>query len=99
MYFLDTNILSPLLAPAPPASLASRIAETPSRYLFTSSLNKGELLFGLVKGRKGPPFFSRLQRLLELIQVLSFDAHCADVYGQVRAEMSAKEGHSRPWTS
>ncbi len=87
MYLLDTNVLSRLLLPRPIPSLASRFSRVRSRDLYTSSINRGELLYGLLRAGKGMPYFARLQRLMEQIQVLSFDASCADIYGQLRVDM------------
>ncbi len=90
MYLLDTNILSPLLTPAPPDLLLNRLANIRKEDLYTSAINRGELLYGLLKARKGRSFFVRMERLLDRVQTLSFDLHCANIYGQLRSDLERK---------
>ncbi len=90
MHLLDTNILSPLLQPTPPVDLVDHVNSIRKQDLYTSSINRGELLYGLLRLRKGTRYFLRYERLWDRIQVLSFDSHCADLYGRLRAELERK---------
>ncbi len=87
MYLLDTHILSRLLVPGQFPVLARRFSREASSDLYTSAINRGELLYGLLRAGKGTRYFLRLQHLMEQIHVLSFDVSCADVYGQLRADL------------
>lgn len=90
MYLLDTDILSSLVKPAPPTDLLDHLATLGKHDLYTSSINLGELLYGLLRLRKGAAYFRRLERLRERITVVSFDSRCADVYAQLRVDLERK---------
>jgi len=90
MYLLDTNILSELLRSSPAPVLIGRLASVPNRDLYTSSINRGELLYGLLHAKKGISFFTRMERLLGHVPVLSFDLRCANVYAELRADLEAR---------
>ena len=90
MYLLDTNILSSLLKVDPPGHLVERFSSLPRRDLYMSSVNHGELLYGLLKTGKGRAYFLRMERLLDRVQILSFDLHCSWIYGQLRTGIERK---------
>jgi tRNA(fMet)-specific endonuclease VapC len=90
MYLLDTNVLGRLVQREPPTHLLERLAQLSRSDAYTSSVNYAELIYGLVKGGKGPSYFLRLERLVANIPILSFDAHCAEIYGRLRSALEAK---------
>lgn len=55
----------------------------------TSAINRGELLYGVLRRKKSVSFLARMERMLDHIVVLSFDLHCANVYGELRAALEA----------
>ncbi|MGI8659983.1 MAG: PIN domain-containing protein [Thermoleophilaceae bacterium] len=92
MYCLDTDVLSALIRPAPPAHLRRRLAALPPTEQCTTSVTLGELVYGAVRHDD-----ARLaQRVEGLIRsagaVLPFDEPAARIYARIRAEL---ETHGR----
>ncbi|MCY0855699.1 type II toxin-antitoxin system VapC family toxin [Cupriavidus sp. D39] len=91
MILLDTNVLSELLRPAPEGRVLTWIAAQPRATLFTTSVTRGEMLYGI----KVLPDGRRQQGLLAAIlaifneelagQVLNFDSDAADAYAEIAA--------------
>ncbi len=90
MYLLDTDVLSHLVKAAPPAALLERFSHLRKQDLYTSSVNQGELLYGLFRLRKGRTYFQRAERLWQRLCLLSFDSYSAEIYGQLRAELERR---------
>lgn len=91
MIVVDTNALSELLRPAPDARVLEWFAAQPRATLFTTTVTRGEILYGLRLLSDG----QRRRGLLEAVQavfnqefagrVLGFDAEAADVFAQIAA--------------
>ena len=88
-YLFDTDILSNLLRRAPSPSLLRRLALTPVTEQATSSITLGELYYGARRlGDGGETLVDRIDStLLPNLTVLSFDAHAARHYGEIRANL------------
>lgn len=90
MYLFDTDVLSHVMKPAPPAELQEKFYAVLVRRQFTSSINLGELVFGAI--RKGSR--KLMEQIEELVvanlSVLPFDAEAARRYGQTRAELERR---------
>ena len=71
----------------PPLSLLRRLAQTPPVEQATTTITLGELLYGAAK-RGGAQLVSRVREVLALAtEILPFDAHAAEVYGPLRADL------------
>ena len=89
-YMLDTNILVYVLNARPhhQAVLARFDAEN-SADLVVSSITLAELRFGIEKSRQRESSRKALQRALDTLNVVAFDAKAAETYGAVRAGLEA----------
>ncbi len=91
MYCFDTDVVSAILLPHPPARLLRRIAHVPASRQFTTAVTFGELVYGAVR-RGRLEFVERARDLLWHGQaVLPFDEGAAEVYGRVKAQLE-REG-------
>jgi tRNA(fMet)-specific endonuclease VapC len=96
MYLFDTDTLSNLLANRPSTRLLQRLAEVPAAAQFTSSITVGEIYYGLCKSSRPDDYRERLDRLVwPHVQIVPFDRHAAERYGQLRAELE-REGKPLP---
>jgi toxin FitB len=83
MFLLDTNVLSAVIATAPPPQVARRIAAQPIELLFTASLCQAEILAGLAimpAGRRRDALDRAVRQMLEQDfagRVLFFDESAA----------------------
>ncbi|MDW3680713.1 type II toxin-antitoxin system VapC family toxin [Cupriavidus sp. CV2] len=91
MILLDTNVLSELLRPAPEGRVLTWMAAQPRATLFTTSVTRGEMLYGikvLPDGRRQQGFLAAILAIFneELAgQVLNFDSDAADAYAEIAA--------------
>lgn len=91
MIVLDTNVLSELLRPAPDARVPAWLATKPRSALFTTTVVRAEIFYGV----RMLPDGARKQGLLGAVQavfdadfaarVLSFDNDAADAYAEIAA--------------
>ncbi|HET7313798.1 type II toxin-antitoxin system VapC family toxin [Salinisphaera sp.] len=91
MIVLDTNVLSELLRPVPEAEVVTWVAKQPRPALFTTTVSRGEILYGLRLLADG----QRRQRLWAAAlaifdedlagRTLSFDNAAADTYAEIAA--------------
>lgn len=89
MIVLDTNVLSETLQPSPDATVMTWLAAQPGATLFTTSVNKAEILYGLYRLPEG----SRKDALSNAIgaifsedfadRLLSFDSTAAEAYAEI----------------
>ncbi len=89
MWLLDTNICIALIKRRPP-QLMARLKQREPGELALSSITLAELSFGISKGRHGAQNAAALEQFLLPLEVLSFDAVAANVYGRLRATLEAK---------
>lgn len=84
---LDTNVLSELIR-EPQGVLRQRIAKLGDQAICTSIVVACELRFGAL--RKGSPALqSRVEQLLEIVEVLPFDAPADRHYADIRAALES----------
>lgn len=96
MIVLDTNVLSEVLRPQPEPKVLVWLAAQPETALFTTTITRGELLYGvhlLPKGRRR----EALQRAVMAIfdedfnqRMLPFDSHAADAYAEIASVRRTK---------
>lgn len=89
MIVLDTNILSEALRPEPNARVLDWLAAQPAAALFSTTITRAEILYGvrlLPKGRRR----DALRRAIDAVfdedfsrRVLSFDNPAADAYAEI----------------
>jgi predicted nucleic acid-binding protein len=91
MIVLDTNVLSEMLRPEPDARALEWLAAQPRAALFTTTITRGELLYGvrlLAEGRRKSSLLAAVEAIFDQDlagQVLSFDTHAADAYAEIAA--------------
>ena len=90
-YLLDTNILVYVLNARPhhQAVLERFDSEEPAD-LAVSSITLAELRFGIEKSARRAANRKALQRTLDALNVVPFDASAAEAYGAVRAGLEAR---------
>ncbi|MBK5931004.1 type II toxin-antitoxin system VapC family toxin [Halochromatium salexigens] len=89
MIVLDTNVLSEALRPSPAPQVLDWMERQPRTSLFTTSVTRGEILYGLYLLPDG----QRRQQMLEVIRAIldqdlaglvwSFDRDAADAYARI----------------
>jgi len=82
-YMLDTNTVSHLLKKHP--AVARRVVAVPITSLCISAITQGELLFGLARRPDATTLHDVVWEFLRRVDVLSWDAVTAEVYGPARA--------------
>jgi predicted nucleic acid-binding protein len=88
---LDTNVLSEVLRANPEPSVVDWVANRPRASLFTSTITRGEILYGirlLPDGKRRRGLWQAAQAIFSddfAGQVLSFDSDAADMYGEIAA--------------
>lgn len=91
MIVLDTNVLSEVLRPVPEASVLAWLAAQPRAALFTTTVTRAELLYGvrlLPDGRRKIALMGAVQQIFAVDlagQVLGFDDAAADTYAEIAA--------------
>lgn len=95
MIVLDTNVLSELLRPTPHPAALDWYAEQPRPSLFTTSITRGEILYGirlLPDGRRQRSFWTAALAIFNedlANRLLDFDASAADAYAEIAADRRA----------
>ena len=87
-YLLDTNILSDLVV-HPAGSVAARVAKVGEDAVGTSIIVACELRFGAAKKRSSR-LTTRVEQLLERMEVLPFGAEADRHYGELRARLERR---------
>ena len=88
-FLFDTDVISTLLRSEATTRLNQRLARTPLSAQCTSSITLGELAYGAERvGR--PQLYARARRLLDDVEILTFDGESAEVYGRLRAQLEKK---------
>ena len=91
MIVLDTNVLSEALRPSPDTSVLEWIAKQPRASLFTTTVTRGEILYGirlLSDGKRRRALWDAAVKIFSddfAGQVLSFDNDAADMYAEIAA--------------
>ena len=88
MIVLDTNVLSEVLRPVPEPSVLDWLANQPRASLFTTTVTRGEILYGirlLSDGKRRRGLWAAAKKIFDedfADQVLSFDSDAADMYAE-----------------
>lgn len=96
MIILDTNVLSELLRPAPDAHVITWMASQQRAALFTTSVTRGEILYGLrllPTGRRRQTLWDNVMNIFNedmAGQVLNFDSDAADAYAEIAADRKSQ---------
>ena len=91
MIVLDTNVLSEALRPSPDTSVLEWIAKQPRASLFTTTVTRGEMLYGIRLLSDGKRRRALCDAAVKIFsddfagQVLSFDNDAADMYAEIAA--------------
>ena len=91
MIVLDTNVLSEVLRPSPDTSVLDWLARQPRASLFTTSVTRGEILYGIRLLSDGKRRRGLWDAAIQIFsddfagQVLSFDNDAADMYAEIAA--------------
>jgi len=91
MILLDTNVLSDLLRPCPAQKVLDWLSAQPRGSLFTSTIVRAEILYGIHLLPEGRRKAALLEAALAIFgedlagQVLSFDSDAADAYAEIGA--------------
>ena len=99
MIVLDTNVLSEALRPSPDAAVLAWLEAQPAMALFTTSITRAEVFYGLCllpKGRRRDQLHEAVTAIFDEDfghRTLPFDDPAADAYAQVAA---ARRSMGRP---
>jgi predicted nucleic acid-binding protein len=95
MIVLDTNVISEVLRPVPERSVLDWLANQPRASLFTTTVTRGEILYGirlLSDGKRRRGLWDASKNIFDddfAGQVLSFDSDAADMYAEIAASRRA----------
>ncbi|MGE8642461.1 MAG: type II toxin-antitoxin system VapC family toxin [Achromobacter sp.] len=95
MILLDTNVISEILRPEPDPRVVDWVETQPRTALFTTTITRGELLYGVRLLPEGQRRDALLRAVLAIFasdlagQVLNFDGEAADAYAEIAAERRA----------
>ncbi|HEV7123715.1 MAG TPA: type II toxin-antitoxin system VapC family toxin, partial [Rhodanobacter sp.] len=93
---LDTNVLSETLRPRPDARVLAWLASQPVAAVFTSTITRGEILYGvrlLPRGRRRDALQHAVITIFDEAfakRTLPFDNHAADAFADIAAARQAK---------
>jgi toxin FitB len=95
MIVLDTNVISEVLRPVPEPSVLDWLTNRPRASLFTTTVTRGEILYGirlLSGGKRRQGLWDAAKKIFDddfADQVLSFDSDAADMYAEIAASRRA----------
>lgn len=95
MIVLDTNVLSEILRPAPEPRVVEWLSEQPRASVFTTTITRGEVLYGirvLPAGKRRDGLWNAALQIFDVDldgQVLGFDSAAADDYAEISATRRA----------
>jgi predicted nucleic acid-binding protein len=95
MMILDTNILSEIMRPTPDDRVIGWLNAQSRSALFTTTLTRGELLYGVCLLPDGQRKTALLKAVLAIFatdlagQVLGFDSDAADAYAEIASTRKA----------
>ncbi|MCO8169009.1 type II toxin-antitoxin system VapC family toxin [Pseudomonas sp. 21LCFQ02] len=86
LYMLDTNMVSHIIKGTYPG-VQKHLLNTPMDHICISAVTLGELRYGLAKRPDATRLHALVQAFLVRIDVLPWDRHVANCYGDLRASM------------
>jgi len=88
MYLFDTDVLTTILKPRPPARLLRRLSSVPAAAQFTSTITISEIVYGAHKSDRPDYHIHNLETvLLPSGNILDYDAKAAYIAGEMRARL------------
>lgn len=88
MYLFDTDIITNIFKKQPFSGLLTRLADTPRKQQYISTVTISEILYGAYKSDRPEYHLSNLQNiLLPAVNILGFDSKAAYACGRIHAEM------------
>ncbi len=88
MIVFDTDVISYVLRPSPPAGLIRRVADIDPNEQATTAVTADELVYGAWRSSRPEHFLASLRdRVWPNLRVLSFDLPAAQIYGRLRAQL------------
>ena len=85
MIVLDTNVISELLRPVPEPSVLDWLAKQPRASLFTTTVTRGEILYGQARDQSGRLFDLTVDRCSgDVVDARPLDGPRDYAYGQRR---------------
>lgn len=91
MIVLDTNVLSEILRLTPEARVLSWLQAQPRTMLFTTTITRGEMFYGvrlLPEGKRKASMLAEVRAIFAADfagQILAFDNDAADAYAEISA--------------
>ena len=95
MIVLDTNVISEVLRAVPEPSVLAWLTNQPRASLFTTTVTRGEILYGiqlLSDGKRRRGLWGAAKKIFDddfADQVLNFDGDAADMYAEIAASRRA----------
>ena len=90
-YLLDTNACIQYLN-GTSASLRHKLESSQPEDIFLCAVVKAELFYGAIKSANASKNVQKLRHFLNRFISLPFDDQCAEIYGEIRAQLE-KEGN------
>lgn len=97
MFILDTNVISELMRAQPQGSVLDWVSSMPLTTLYTTSISKGEILYGILllpSGNKRKKLEAAAQKMFDedfSDRILAFDSDAAASYAQI-ASLRSRAG-------
>jgi len=89
MIIFDTNVISELLKPSPNKAVIAWIESLSRQMIFTTTITKSELMYGVFILPEGKNKLEKLHDLRDILdndfngKILSFDGDAADVFAEI----------------
>ena len=88
MIVYDTDVVSFVLRPQPPAGLIRKVAALDPEEQAITSVTVGELVYGARRSSRPGHFLQALEdRVWPNVRILAFDFEAAVIYGELRATL------------
>jgi tRNA(fMet)-specific endonuclease VapC len=88
LYLLDTDTASFIIKGHSP-EVETRLAEVPPDCVCVSAVTRAELMYGLKRISPSHRLQVGVRTFLKIVQVLAWDADAADVYADIRHQLSS----------
>jgi predicted nucleic acid-binding protein len=90
MTIVDTNVISEIMKPQPSTTVDGWMASRPAQELFTTSVTKAEILYGIEimpQGKRRDSLEHAARRMFEYLagRILPFDDEAAPIYAEIVA--------------
>jgi tRNA(fMet)-specific endonuclease VapC len=88
LYLLDTDTASFVIKGRSP-EVEARLAEIPPDRICVSAVTRAELMYGLKRIAPSHPLQVAVPAFLKIVQVRAWDADAADVYAEIRHQLTS----------